>query len=185
MDALRSRRLLLEPVTADDLGALHAHWSEPDVRRYLWDGRVVSPEEVEDAIGTSVRLFAERRVGLWRVGVPGEAGLIGCGGFWYFHEPPELELVLSLARDRWGQGLGREAAGVFLDYAFDVLQWPAVQASADAPNAASLGLMRRLGMRRVGGRPGEFGTIEVYRITAADWRAGARGRGHDRHGTGH
>jgi RimJ/RimL family protein N-acetyltransferase len=67
--------------------------------------------------------------------------------------------------------VAREAAGALLEYAFSELKWTVVQASADAPNSASLALMRRLGMRRTGERPGEFGVIEVYRITAAEWSA--------------
>jgi [ribosomal protein S5]-alanine N-acetyltransferase len=160
----------MRPLRGEDLRALHAHWTEPDVRRYLWDGRVVSSAEVREIIDTSARLFEERGAGLWGIWPVGGARLIGCGGFWYFHEPPELELVLSLARDSWGRGLGQEAAGALLDYAFGMLKWPTVQASADAPNGASLKLMHRLGMHPSGERPGEFGIIEVYRITDAEWR---------------
>lgn len=160
----------MTPLRAGDLRALHAHWTEPDVRRYLWDGRVISSAEVREIIDTSARLFDERGAGLWGIWLVDSPGLLGCGGFWYFHEPPELELVLSLSRHGWGRGLGQEAAGALLDRAFDVLQWTTVQASADAPNGASLQLMHRLGMRPAGERPGEFGTIEVYRITDAEWR---------------
>jgi [ribosomal protein S5]-alanine N-acetyltransferase len=159
----------MKPLSAEDLPALHAHWTDPDVLRYLWDGRVVSSAEVREMIDTSARLFDERGAGLWGIWPVGAPRLIGCGGFWYFHEPPELELVLSLSRDSWGRGLGREAAGAFLDYAFSALKWTTVQASADAPNGASLALMDRLGMHPSGERPGEFGTIEVYRITDAEW----------------
>jgi [ribosomal protein S5]-alanine N-acetyltransferase len=171
MNDLSTRRLILEPLTPDDLPALHGHWTEPDVRRYLWDGRVVAAEEVRDVIATSARLFEERGAGLWGIRPAGSSRLIGCAGFWYFHEPPEFELVLSLSRTSWGRGLATEAAGALLDHAFRDLNWPAVQASTDAPNAASL--MRRLGMRHTGQRPGEFGSIEVYRITAAAWQRGA------------
>jgi RimJ/RimL family protein N-acetyltransferase len=99
---------------------------------------------------------------------------VGCGGFWHFHDPPELELILSISSTRWRRGYAVEAASALLDHAFDRLGWDAVQGSADAPNVASLALMRRLGMRPAGERPGEFGVIHVFRITAPEWR-GARG----------
>lgn len=167
---LSGRRLELKAIEPDDLPALQDHWSDPDVRRYLWDGRTVSEKQVREAIETSARLFEELGAGLWGIRSAGTPRLVGCAGFWYFHEPPELELVLSLSPQLWGRGLGQEAAGALLDYAFDELRWPVVQASADAPNAASLKLMNRLGMRRSGERPGEFGTTEVYRVTDAVWR---------------
>lgn len=170
MRQLSSRRLFLKPLRPDDLPALHDHWSEPEVRRYLWDGRAVSSENVREAIDRSARLFERHGAGLWRIEAVRTRRLIGCDGFWYFHEPPELELVLSLSPRRWGRGLAQEAAGALLDYVFKELKWMAVQASADAPNGASLKLMRRLGMRPSGERAGQFGTIEVYRITDAEWR---------------
>lgn len=188
---LRTERLRLKPLRPSHLPALHAHWRDPDVRRFLWDGRVVGEEEVEEVIRTSARLFDEHRAGLWavvgsgrRVGggdshrvAPAEvegAGLLGCAGFWYFHQPPELELLLSLSPEWWGRGLARDVAGALLEYAFEELGWPAVQASADAPNEASLRLMRALGMRPAGERPGEIGVIEVFRITASEWRESLR-----------
>lgn len=167
---LRSPRLMLDPVVGTDLTDLHAHWTEPGVRRYLWDGRTVSEDEVRAAIETSKRLFDEHRAGLWAIREVDSPTIIGCGGVWYFHEPPELELVLSLSSVYWGRGLAQEAACTLMDHVLDELDWPFVQASADAPNLASLALMRRLGMRPTGERPGEFGGIEVYRITRADWR---------------
>jgi [ribosomal protein S5]-alanine N-acetyltransferase len=170
---LSSRRLLLTPVVPEDLASLHEHWVDPGVRRYLWDGRSIELAQVQGIIDTSARLFAEHGAGLWAVRPAHGSRLIGCVGFWYFHEPPELELILSLAPACWGRGLAQEAAGTLLDHAFRELRWPAVQASADAPNRASLALMRRLGMRRSGERPGEFGVIEVYRITAVQWSPGA------------
>jgi [ribosomal protein S5]-alanine N-acetyltransferase len=169
MAILRSPRLLLEPLGPDDLPALHAHWTEPAVRRFLWDGQVVSRDQVEAAIETSQELFREYGAGLWAVRLEGTEDLIGCGGFWYFHDPPELELLLSLSSACWHRGLAQETARALLAYVFDGLGWPVVQASADAPNTASLRLMHRLGMKRAGERPGAFGTIEVYQMTATAW----------------
>lgn len=176
MTEVQGRRVLLRPVTEDDVPALHGHWSGAEVRRYLWDGQVVSVERVREAVAESGRLFEREGVGLWGIRLTDEPDLVGCGGFWYFHEPPELELVLSLSPRRWGEGLARETAGVLLDYVFGELRWTTVQASADAPNDRSLRLMRAMGMRPAGKRPGEFGRIEVYRLTAAE-RAVSRDRG--------
>jgi RimJ/RimL family protein N-acetyltransferase len=42
---LTTERLVLRPVTAADRAALLAHWTAPDVRRFLFDGAVLSPAE--------------------------------------------------------------------------------------------------------------------------------------------
>jgi [ribosomal protein S5]-alanine N-acetyltransferase len=172
---LRTSRLTLEPLQPEDEPALHYHWTQPEVRRFLWDGRSVEHEEVRDAIATSARLFRNQGIGLWAVRPSDEGTLIGCGGFWYFHVPPELELVVSLSPANWGRGLGEEAARALVSYVFDALGWSVVQASADEPNHASLALIRRLGMTRSEVRPGAFGATEVYRVAATDWEGGTGG----------
>jgi RimJ/RimL family protein N-acetyltransferase len=42
---LETARLRLRPFTYADVDVLHAQWTDPDVRRYLWDGRVVAEPE--------------------------------------------------------------------------------------------------------------------------------------------
>lgn len=167
MTDLHTPRLELRPLRRQDHADLHAHWTEPAVRRYLWDGRIIAPDETREVIRTSDALFAQRGAGLWSIRSDDADALIGAAGYWYFHEPPELELLISLSASHWGRGLAREAAAALIDYAFDALDWPWVQASADAPNEASLRLLRRLGMQPAGDRPGEFGRIEVFRLLSA------------------
>jgi hypothetical protein len=45
------------PFASEDLDALHALWTDPDVRRYLWDDIVISRERaaetVDDALTTA------------------------------------------------------------------------------------------------------------------------------------
>lgn len=170
---LRTDRLRLDPVRPEDVPGLRAHWTHPDVRRFLWDGRTVSVDEVREVVRTSARLFDEQGAGLWALRDRGssvqDARPIGCAGFWFFHDPPERELLISLSPERWGRGLARESALVLFDFAFDRLGWDAVQASADAPNRASVQLLQHLGMRPAGERPGVFGVILVFRTTRAEW----------------
>jgi [ribosomal protein S5]-alanine N-acetyltransferase len=55
---LTTRRLVLRPVTVRDHAALLAHWTAPDVRRFLFDGVMPSPAEITSAIEDSARDFA-------------------------------------------------------------------------------------------------------------------------------
>jgi RimJ/RimL family protein N-acetyltransferase len=47
---LSTERLVLRPVTADDHAVLLAHWTQPDVRRFLFDGTALSAAEVTETI---------------------------------------------------------------------------------------------------------------------------------------
>ena len=55
---LTTERLVLRPATAGDHRVLLAHWTLPDVRRFMFDGALLSAAEVADTIGDSVRDFA-------------------------------------------------------------------------------------------------------------------------------
>jgi ribosomal-protein-alanine N-acetyltransferase len=59
--------------------------------------------------------------------------------------PPEL--MYALAPEYWGQGLATEAARAVLAHGFEQLQSPRITAASDPPNAASVRVLERLGMR--------------------------------------
>lgn len=144
---LASARLELRPIDRRDAPALHQHWVEPDVRRYLWDDEVISLEQVRDLVDQSEQLFAEQGYGLWSIRRRDSDGLLGVGGYWEFHEPPQLELILSLSLEHWGQGFAVEAGNLLLRYAFGDLGFGEVRASTDRPNKASVRMLERLGFR--------------------------------------
>lgn len=127
------------------MDALHRHWTDPDVRRYLWDDGIISRPQVAEIVAESERRFATNGHGLWAVTGAEADGVVGCGGFWEFHDPPRLELVLSLDPEWWGEGLATEACRRLIGHAFEALGFGEVLASTDAPNAASLRLMDRIG----------------------------------------
>lgn len=75
--------------------------------------------------------------GLKRANAPGADAIAG-----------EIEIGWRLRDNAWGQGYAKEAAIASLDLAFDRFNAPLVVAVTAAGNAASQGLMRRLGMER-------------------------------------
>ena len=145
---LETPRLRMRPLGRPDLQALTALFNRPEVGRYLWDGKTLDTAEVETLLRENEKLFRRERLGLWGLSLPGdEATLVGCAGFWYFHQPPELELLYGLAGDHWGQGFATEAASAAARYAVERLGLRRLVASADVPNEASHRVMERLGLR--------------------------------------
>ena len=111
---LTTRRLRLRPVTAADARPLHALWTTPGVRRYLWDDEAIPFERTEGAIVLSGQLFAERRHGLWLASVCSSQEPCGFGGLWPFHDPPEMELLYGVGEPFWGRGYGTEIGAAVL-----------------------------------------------------------------------
>jgi len=187
---LRTERLILRPVTAGDHAVLQAHWTTPDVRRFLFDGATLSAAEITAAIEDSARDFGRAGYGLWliheKVGTDlagtdlagtdlagtdlagtdlVDTDLAGTAGL----RPLEdlgLEIFYSLAPGSWGRGYATEAAGAVLAYALGPLGLPEALAEVDEGNAASIAVIERLGMTRFDVVPGLLGPMIRYRKTA-------------------
>jgi RimJ/RimL family protein N-acetyltransferase len=177
---LSTERLVLRPVTADDHAALLAHWTQPDVRRFLFDGAPPSAAEVAETIEDSIGDFAARGFGVWLIelasavglvstaagldstaaGLVGTAGLRPLGG-------SGLEIFYSLAPGAWGHGYATEAARAVVEYGLGSLGLPEVLAEVDEGNAASVAVVERLGMTPYAVVPGLLGPMTRYRTTAA------------------
>jgi ribosomal-protein-alanine N-acetyltransferase len=143
---IETARLHLRPFTPDDVADLHRLWTDPLVRKYLWDDLLIAREQAEAVVQGSLEGFAARGFGFWTVKRKGEASLLGFCGFRFFGEPPQVEILYGLAPQSWGRGLATEAAGAILRYGFEECGLERVLAGADPPNAASFRVMERLGM---------------------------------------
>lgn len=92
----------------------------------------------------------------------------------------EVEVGWRLREDAWGQGYAREAAIAAIEAGFAQFSAERIVALTIRENAASWGLMKRLGMTRreefdypdARYDPPWRDTI-VYEVQAADWRRGA------------
>jgi len=166
---LETARLLLRPCTADDLDALHRLWTDPDVRRYLFDDRIIPREQAEATIRSSLASFPAHGFGLWVVRRTGEDAIVGFCGLSLTGEPPEVELLYGLAPSAWGQGLATEAARAVLRYGFAELRLARITAGADVPNVASLRVLEKLGMTFTRRTRTEYGEVLYFAVTREEF----------------
>jgi RimJ/RimL family protein N-acetyltransferase len=157
---LTTPRLTLVPYAEDDVDALHAIWTDPDVRRYLWDDIVIPRERATQVVLDSMATARTHGIGYWTVRRRLYGPIIGDCGFHLFDEAEKVELFYSLARAHWGQGLAFEASQAALQYAWTATQFDRVYARIDAPNEASIRLIRRLGFSHLSSANG----LETYAI---------------------
>jgi RimJ/RimL family protein N-acetyltransferase len=174
---LSTERLVLRPVTADDHAALLAHWTQPAVRQFLFDGAALSPAEVAETIEESTGDFAARGYGIWIIELGSETGLAGAAspagtaslagtaGLRPL-EDAGLEIFYSLAPGAWGHGYATEAAQAVVEYGLGPLGLPEVLAEVDEDNTASVAVVKRLGMTPYAVVPGVLGPMTRYRVTA-------------------
>jgi len=144
---IETGRLVLRPVSAADDAELHALFSQPGVRRFLFDDEVVTPLKTAEIIGTSETLFTQHGFGLWLARLRERGAAVGFGGFWYFRDPPELELLYGVGDDHRKKGYGREIARAVIAYGEEVLEMPTIRASTDAGHLESQRLLEELGFK--------------------------------------
>ena len=148
MTSLVTARLLLRPVTESDRETLHAMFTQPGVRRFIFDNDVIEAEQTASIVTTSVELFRTSGHGLWIANSAerdASTDAIGFGGFWHFREPPELELLYGVSDGYLKRGFGREIAHAIVRYGFDVLGMETIRASTDAVHVGSRRLLTDVG----------------------------------------
>lgn len=144
---LETARLSMRPFTLSDIDDLHRLWIDPQVRKYLWDDEVISREVAEEVVRSSLASFERHGFGLWSVFFKGEEPLIGFCGFRHFYDPPQVEILYTIAPRHWGAGLATEAARAMLRFGFEENRFERIYAGADPPNSASFRVMENCGMK--------------------------------------
>lgn len=175
---LSSSRLVLEPVRVEEFPYLYALWSEPLVRRYLFDDRFVSLALARSMFETCLE-GRERGTGLWVVQNADRSARLGCVGLNLTTVVAEaeprlaglLEPVIALHPSQWQQGYAVEAVRSVLTYAFDVLDQRRVAGATDVPNVASVRMLERLGFVPLSEVQGRRYLMRTYLLERGMWHA--------------
>lgn len=147
MSTIRTERLLLRPIASTDVDALHRFWTDPSVRKYLWDNEVISKETVEQIVRDSEQCFRDIGAGLFAIeALDGPGELVGFCGLRRMHEPDQVELLYGILPRYWGEGMVSEAARAVLRHGFDHCGLSRIMGATDTPNQRSVRVMQRLGM---------------------------------------
>jgi ribosomal-protein-alanine N-acetyltransferase len=176
---LETARLWLRPLTTADADQIQVHFPHWEIVRLL-NAAVPWPYPPDGALA-------------WcrDVALPQMAH----GDAWHWtlrpkDEPDQLIGVVSLMRGpgdnrgfwvglEWqGRGFATEAAEAVTDFWFDVLKFPVLRAPKAAANLASRRISEKLHMRLVGSEERNQvsgrALVEIWEITAAEWRARRR-----------
>lgn len=173
---LVTARLRLRPVAGADVDALHALWTHPRVRRFLWDDVEIDRAAAAAWVAASEASFAAAGWGLWAMEPRPGGALRGVAGLVELEPAVGPELSYSLHPAHHGRGYATEAGRAVLDHAFGTLGLARVPGRTDAPNRASARVLERLGLRFEGEAPGPAHPQVCYALARDDWRR-ARGAG--------
>ena len=157
---LETERLLLRPLSLDDLDVFASFYADPEVTRYLGAGRTLSHDESEQSLRRMLRSFELDGFGQLAVVRAEDGELIGRCGFLVWDAetltptteteatgPTELEIGYTLGREFWGQGYATEAATAVRDHALGSMLRTRLIAFIRPGNVASARVAEKLGMR--------------------------------------
>jgi [ribosomal protein S5]-alanine N-acetyltransferase len=145
---LETERMRLVPWEMREWISLRPIAQDPDVLRYISDGRPWSDEHIQDFVQRQIGNFAGHGFCFWRLVRKANSTLIGFCGLQplVVEAKKEVEIGWWLARDCWGQGLATEAASTTLRDGFERVRLGRVIALAQPANLASIRVMKKLGM---------------------------------------
>jgi RimJ/RimL family protein N-acetyltransferase len=147
---LTTDRFVLRAFREDDVPALTALHSDPEVMRYLRPGGEVEtkPRQAWDYIAIHMGHWLLKGCGKWALADAKTDELIGRVG--YFHPPyewPGLELGWTIARKYWGQGYATQASRLALDWGAEKFGRKAIISAIIHGNDRSVRVAERLGAR--------------------------------------
>jgi RimJ/RimL family protein N-acetyltransferase len=154
---LETDRLLLRPPVPEDAEPLAPMYADPEVMRYLGDGRTLTREETERSVRRMIEGWEADGFGLFTTVRKEDEAVIGRIGLILWNPetwqttradsdgPKELEVGYTLGRTFWGRGYATEAASAARDFAVERLAARRLIALIIFGNTASENVARKLG----------------------------------------
>jgi RimJ/RimL family protein N-acetyltransferase len=157
---LETDRLLLRAPVPEDADALAPMYADPEVMRYVGDGRTLTRADTERSVKRMIERWEADGFGLFTTVRKDDEAIIGRVGLLVWNTdtwepttraqaadaPSEVEVGYTLGRPFWGRGFATEAAGAVRDYALDELGAERLIALIIHGNTASENVARKLGL---------------------------------------
>ncbi len=165
---IRTERLLLRPVCADDAGAIYAYAGDPENTRYMVFLPYASLEETAAHIREAEAEWAGTNPAFLEFVILWNGAIAGGLSVYYTSEAGVAELGWVVNKAFWGRGFALEAAKALISHGRQAWGWTRVIAQCDSENTASRRVMEKLGMQcvsRTGGRKNRSSDEERTELT--------------------
>lgn len=142
--SIETDRLRLRLFHPQDLDELASMFSDPQVMRYVADGKPAGRDVAEKALTSVIDHWLRHGFGRWAAEDKETRQFVGFGGLRSLFGMPEVVYHFSPAY--WGKGLATELGRASLRYGFEEHNFEKIVAIAKPENAASIRVMEKLGM---------------------------------------
>ena len=119
-------------------GAYFLLWTQPDMRRFLWDDVIISRDRAADEVERGLQNAGQHGIGYWVIESQKENDLLGFCGLRLIDNGPEIELMYGLERAYWGKGLASEASRAALAWLWNSTGYSRVYACESGPPGSAM-----------------------------------------------
>ena len=145
---LETERVILRPLTPDDLNNLFTFYSDPAVIQFIPDAPRTVAETQEELNWIIDVYYQQYGFGLWATLEKKSGAFMGrCGLIpWTIDQRQEVEVAYALAQSYWGQGYATEIARAIAHYGLVHLGLPRLISLIDPDHSASRRVAEKVGM---------------------------------------
>lgn len=167
-------RLELRRISGADVGPLLVAFGDPEVMRFVGaERKPLTGDGVKALVRAAGGHWSRHGFGLLAIVDRATGRVLGEAGLQVLEGGPDVEFGYTLSRAAWGRGYATEAARAILLWAFAGLRLERVVAVVDPAHAASLRVLDKLGMRRLGMRYCYGAQMVECALSLNEWRAQA------------
>jgi ribosomal-protein-alanine N-acetyltransferase len=147
---LRTRRLVLRDLKAEDRADVFSVYSNPEVTRCCDMVTLTDPAQAGEVIRVLQADWEKDSGARWAITRQGFPGVIGiCGLGWHRHNSSAL-ISYDLNREFWNQGIMTEAVRAVVEYAFGQAWLNRITAITVLDNPGSVQVLRHIGFQEEG-----------------------------------
>jgi len=151
LPTIEAGRVRLRALALDDAPGVYRLYADREANRFGYSPPMDTLDDARVVIEKTIDLAQKRQT--FHFGVADREGdqVIGHTTlFQWNREQRRAEVGYSIRRDLWGRGLGTEAAGALVAFAFERLDLRRLEADVDPRNEGSRRVLEKLGFVREG-----------------------------------
>lgn len=160
---MESERLIFRKYTEAEHELFVELLTDDEVMRYVGNGLLSRDDAEKLWLRLTTEMYPRGEDTIWGVFAKSDDRYVGSASI--RPRPPkphEWEIGYYLRRSEWRKGYGTEIARRLMEFGFNELRLPAVYATVDTDNDASIRVLQKIGMSEVGREFDRQGMYLVY-----------------------
>lgn len=163
MFTIETERLRLREWCEGDWQLMRPMSNDSEVMQYL-GGELLTDKQIQDIERRMIECFAAHGFCYWIVELKDSGEFLGICGVQMKDEWDYFDFGWRLAREHWGLGYSTEAAAVVKSHMFDTIKVPKLTSTARKENAASVNVMKKMGMQHIEDYDAPYGLCVRYEL---------------------